>query len=132
MEETKACPFCAETIQAAAQVCRHCKSDLRPGAPPPGAPEPAPAGPKIGDDAGMRLLLPVGRSGWAIAAGYLGLFSFLVIFAPICLIVSIVAAVQLRRNKELHGWGRTIFGLVMGGLGTLLLVVMVIAMAASP
>src|SRR4051812_21407307 len=32
----------------------------------------------IGDDAGMRMLLPVGRSGWAIAAGYLGLFSFVV------------------------------------------------------
>ncbi len=33
-----------------------------------------PAG--IGQDPGVRWLLPVGRSGWAIAAGYLGLFSF--------------------------------------------------------
>ncbi|MGY8642132.1 MAG: hypothetical protein ACKVJU_13690 [Verrucomicrobiales bacterium] len=26
---------------------------------------------------GMRMLLPVGRSGWAIAAGYCGLFAFI-------------------------------------------------------
>src|SRR3954464_7889163 len=30
----------------------------------------------IGQDAGIRMLIPVGRSGWAIASGYLGLFSF--------------------------------------------------------
>lgn len=33
----------------------------------------------LGDELGMRVLLPVGRSGWAIAAGYLGLFG-LVLF----------------------------------------------------
>ena len=36
----------------------------------------------LGDDAAMRMLLPVGRSGWAIAAGYLGLFSLIVLPAP--------------------------------------------------
>ena len=41
------------------------------GSQPPGLPVPTP---RIGDDAGIRMLLPVGRSGWAIAAGYLGLF----------------------------------------------------------
>ena len=133
MDETKACPFCAETIQAAALVCRHCKSDLRPGAPPPGAsPAPAPPAARIGDDAGMRLLLPVGRSGWAIAAGYLGLFSLLGVFAPICLIVSIIAAVHLKRHPELHGWGRTIFGLIVGGLMTVVLIIMIIGMAFAP
>jgi hypothetical protein len=42
------------------------------------APPQAMAAPQnLGDNAGMRLLLPVGQSGWAIAAGYLGLFSLL-------------------------------------------------------
>ena len=27
--------------------------------------------------AGMRMLMPVGRSGWAIAAGYAGLFGLI-------------------------------------------------------
>jgi hypothetical protein len=71
----------------------------------------------------MRMLLPVGRSGWAIAAGYLGLFSLLVFPAPLALVISIVAIIHLRRNRKLHGMGRAIFGLIMGGLGTALLAI---------
>ena len=40
----------------------------------------------IGDDPAIRMLLPVGRSGWAIASGYLGLISVLLIPAPFALI----------------------------------------------
>ena len=35
-----------------------------------------------GQDRTMRWLLPVGRSGYAITAGYVGLFSLLVAPAP--------------------------------------------------
>ena len=75
----------------------------------------------MGQDAGMRMLLPVGRSGWAIAAGYLGLFSVLVIFAPVALVISIIAIMDIRKHPEKHGMGRAIFGLVMGILGTVLM-----------
>jgi len=79
----------------------------------------------MGYDATMRLLLPVGRSTWAIAAGYLGLFSIGMIPAPISIIISIIAIRDIRRSKLTtkvkHGMGRAIFGLVMGILGTLLL-----------
>lgn len=71
----------------------------------------------------MRMLLPVGRSWWAIAAGYLGLFSLIVLPAPAALLVSLVAIWDIRRSKSSphpkHGMGRAIFGLVMGILGTL-------------
>jgi Domain of unknown function (DUF4190) len=77
----------------------------------------------------MRLLLPVGRSAWAIAAGYLGLFSFVLIPAPLSIIISLIAIRDIRRSKlsakSKHGMGRAIFGLVMGILGTLLLCLIV-------
>ena len=70
----------------------------------------------------MRWVLPVGTSGWAIAAGYLGLFSILCLPGPIAILCSIMAIRDLRRNPRLSGWGRAIFGLVLGTLGTLMLI----------
>jgi hypothetical protein len=79
--------------------------------------------PWFGDDPVVRALLPVGRSGWAIAAGYAGLFSLLCLPAPLALAFGLLALRDLRRHPEKHGMGRAVFGLVMGGLGTLVLVV---------
>jgi hypothetical protein len=73
-------------------------------------------------DALTRMLLPVGRSGWAIAAGYLGLFAVVIIPAPLALICGILALRDFRRHPEKFGRGRAIFGLVMGTLGTLILI----------
>ena len=75
----------------------------------------------IGDDAGMRMLLPVGRSFWAIASGYFGLLSILLIFAPFALITGILAILDIRKNPEKHGMGRAVFGIVMGALFSLIL-----------
>src|SRR5512140_468857 len=81
----------------------------------------------LGDDAAMRMLLPVGRSGWAIAAGYAGLFAFLVVPAPLALLLGLLAARDLRRHPEKHGWGRTVFGTVIGAAGTLALVALLLS-----
>mgnify|MGYP006113823535 CR=1 FL=1 len=82
----------------------------------------------LGDDAGMRLLIPVGRSGWAIAAGYLGLFGLVIFPAPLALIVSIIAIMDIRKSKDTespkYGMGRAIFGLIVGIIGTLVLLVL--------
>ncbi len=85
--------------------------------PPPGGTPP----PQIGDDAVVRMLLPVGRSAWAIAAGYAGLFAVLFLPAPVALLLGLLAIRDLRKHPEKHGWGRAIFGLVMGTLFSLLL-----------
>ncbi|MBC8010741.1 MAG: DUF4190 domain-containing protein [Burkholderiales bacterium] len=67
-------------------------------------------------DGTQKWLIPVGRSGWAIAAGYLGLFSVLFVFAPFALVCGIMALRSLRRNPQLVGKGRAWFGIVMGGV----------------
>jgi hypothetical protein len=87
----------------------------------PLAPSPTPAVPLTKHSAGMRMVLPVGRSGWAIAAGYLGLFAFIVYPAPLALIASLLAYRDFRRHPEKHGRGRATFGLIMGVLGTAVL-----------
>lgn len=88
-------------------------------------PPPMPSANKsIGQDAGVRLLIPVGRSVWAIAAGYFGLLAVTLVFAPPALICGLVAIADIRKSKvgpsPKHGMGRAVFGIVMGLLGTLL------------
>lgn len=79
---------------------------------------------RLGDDATMRAILPVGRSGWAIAVGYLGLFSVLFVPAPFALLTGIIAIVDIKRNEHKHGMGRAIFGIIMGALFTVTLIVL--------
>jgi Domain of unknown function (DUF4190) len=85
----------------------------------------------IGQDAGIRMLIPVGLTGWAIASGYLGLISVLLIPAPFALLTGILAIREMRRNPKKHGMGRAIFGIVMGTLGTALLVIALIGLLAA-
>lgn len=93
------------------------------------APTPPPAGPPamkpfIEDSALLRMVVPIGRSWLAIAAGYLGLFAIVLVPAPLALIVGVLAVLDLRRHPQKHGMGRAVFGIVMGVLGTAGLVLM--------
>ena len=86
----------------------------------------------IDQDPALRMVLPVGRSALAIAAGYLGLFSLFICFVgPISLIVGILAVRDLRKHPDKHGMGRAVFGIVGGAIGTLVLLVWVVAMAVA-
>jgi hypothetical protein len=85
----------------------------------------------IGQDAGIRMLIPVGLTGWAIASGYLGLISVLLIPAPFALLTGILAIRTIKKNPKKHGMGRAIFGIVMGTLGTLGLGIMVIGLIGA-
>jgi hypothetical protein len=76
----------------------------------------------LGDDATARMLLPVGRSGLAIAAGYFGLFALLIFPAPLALILGLLAVRDLRRNPKKYGMGRAVFAIVTGALGTAVIV----------
>jgi hypothetical protein len=76
---------------------------------------------RVGDSAAMRALLPVGRSWWAIAAGYLGLGAIVLYPAPLALLTGLLAVVDIRRHPERHGMGRAVFGILMGAVGSVLL-----------
>ncbi|MFA5786158.1 MAG: DUF4339 domain-containing protein [Actinomycetota bacterium] len=76
---------------------------------------------RLGDDPAMRLLLPVGRSGWAIAAGYLGLFALFLLPAPLAIITGILAIRHIRSDPHVHGMGRAVFGIIAGAAGTVAL-----------
>ncbi len=112
------CPHCGRQTSVPEQYagqsgpCAGCGQTIT--IPPLGGPPP----PSLGDDAGIRLLLPVGRSGWAIAAGYAGLRSLVCFPAPVAVLLAIAAIYDLKHHPEKHGWGRAIVGLVMGILGT--------------
>jgi hypothetical protein len=82
------------------------------GTPPP---VPTPVDPVL------SMLIPINRSGWAIAAGYLALGSVLCVPAPIALFCGIMALRDLKRHPHLQGAGRAWFGIIMGSLGTVLL-----------
>jgi Protein of unknown function (DUF2510)/Domain of unknown function (DUF4190) len=70
-------------------------------------------------DRSIEVLLPVNRTGLSIAAGYAGLFSILLIFAPIALVLGVLALVELSHKPDVGGRGRAWFGLVAGAFGTL-------------
>jgi len=105
------CPNCLTNNEENAEVCSKCGRNFRTGVTPKENRQPINA----------SFAIPVGRTGLAIAAGYLGLFSILPPFAPISLIVSIIALRQLKKNPGNLGRGRAVFGLIMGILGTVVL-----------
>jgi hypothetical protein len=82
---------------------------------------------RLGDDPVARILLPVGRSGRAIAAGYLGLVSVLLVPAPFALLAGVLAVRDIRRDAAQHGLGRAWFGILMGLAGTVGLILMMVA-----
>jgi hypothetical protein len=72
-------------------------------------------------DPALSMVIPINRSGWAIAAGYLALVSVLCVPAPVALFCGIMALRDLKRHPHLQGAGRAWFGIIMGSLGSVLL-----------
>lgn len=85
----------------------------------------APAAPP--SDGGLRWLIPMGRTGLSIAAGYAGIVGLLCFYtAPVALVLGLLALRELR-DPTLRGRGRAWFATVVGALGSALLLVFVVA-----
>jgi hypothetical protein len=59
------------------------------------------------------------------------LFSLILFPAPLALIFGILALRDLKRHPDKGGRGRAIFAIVMGSLFTLLLILIILALALS-
>lgn len=102
------CPNCGTQNDDNHYRCIQCRTVIQ------AAPQPSSA--SIESDPGMRLLLPVGRSVPAILAGYAGLFSILILPAPVALLLGIIAIIDIKKHPDKYGMGRAIFAVIMGGL----------------
>lgn len=84
---------------------------------------PAP-GPGASEEIGW--LIPIGVSGWAVAAGLLGLLAITCIFAPLALGCGLLGLHDIKRHPEKKGRARAWFGVAIGAPFTLLLLVLLI------
>jgi hypothetical protein len=64
---------------------------------------------------------PVGRSGWAIASGYLGVLSIFIIPAPAALFCGIMALHDISKNPFKLGKFRAYLGIIAGSIGTIII-----------
>ncbi len=118
-----------------ASLAREASGQLNVTAPPSAANYPrgaAPQAPVNANDDPMRFVLPVNPSGWALISGYLGLGSALCIFGPFAILTAILAFNEIKKDPTKTGKGRAIFGLVMGIIGTIGLIVILIGMLSKP
>ena len=140
------CPYCLQEIQVGTVQCPHCgaATNQQPGfgeGQPQGNPyagenayqspqhQSQPPKPGGGADPLLKMIVPVGRSGLSILAGYLGLFSLICgLLAPFAVIFGIWAVIDLRKRPGVSGMGRAIFGIVAG---TLLSIVYLFVILAS-
>ncbi len=73
-------------------------------------------------DKTLEMIVPIDRSAWAIAAGYVALFTIpFVIVGPIALGLGLASLSNLKKNPDQAGRGRTWFAIIYGGFGTVLL-----------
>jgi hypothetical protein len=77
----------------------------------------------------LKGIVPVNTSGWAIAAGYLGLLSPVPIFAPFAIITGVVALIHLKKNPGMSGTVRAWVGIVMGVLCTLIYIAVLVSVS---
>ncbi len=111
------CPNCASQNNDDTEICVNCGSNLK---------NPIQILEK-NEQISLSSVVPVGRTGLSIVAGYLGLCAIIPILAPFSLIVSIIALQKLKNSPRKLGKDRAIFGLIMGILGTAALIYLLLA-----
>ena len=106
------CSKCGSPLQADATFCSACGTKVAAGEASPQAN--ATEKKYLSDNGGMRFVLPIGCTGWAIASGYCGLFALIpflgILLAILSIVFGIIAIGVIRRNPHKHGIARIVIG----------------------
>lgn len=106
------CEECGHEIKDNAVICVNCGCEIKKNI--------------QSSSVSTRMLVPVDRSGMAIAAGYLALFSVLGVFAPLALLCGILGLKDIKNNPDKHGKGRCWFGIIMGTIFSIIMILILI------
>ena len=116
---TKLCPYCGEKILAVAVKCRYCQELLDEDAP-------VARRRRSSSSTADRIIMPVDRTLLSILAGYLGLLAPIPFVHVAALGLGIVAILDLSKKPRMCGRGRAWFGAIMGGLFTVLYILLLL------
>jgi len=105
------CTSCGSQIDTDAKHCASCGAALE-QTPPPTDGSGARSGSGLEHE--LRYVIPVNTPIAALAAGYLGLLSVLLIPAPLAIITGVIGLVQISRRDNARGHARCWFGIAAG------------------
>ncbi len=75
----------------------------------------------------VEMLIPINRSGWAIAAGYVALFTIpFIVVGPVAVLLGILALRDFKKSPNKAGRGRAWFAIIYGMIGTVILTLMAV------
>lgn len=117
----------------------HSVASSLPSAPPPPLPlppilRPQPVQPQNAGaiDPALGMLVPLGVDPMALIAGYVGLFSIVLVPAPVALLLGLMALGRLKADPKARGAVRAWFAVIAGVIGSIGLLFLIVYLFTSP